>query len=99
MFATYLWKEWREQRRTLILLTALLPLVHVVGWILLEPAGWWAKHNPLCVLLPTMITLLLVICILAFDLVSREKQRNGLAFLCRMPEGTRLSFRAKKPNT
>jgi hypothetical protein len=95
MFAAYLWKEWREQRRTLILMTALLPLVHVVGWILLEPAGWWVKRNSFGVVLTSAITLLIMVCILAFDLVSREKQRSGLAFLCRLPEGTSLSFWAK----
>ena len=92
VFRSYLWKEWREQRKTLGMLA--LGLLLASGMIL---AGLeWAEYDPSLVYAwTTTLCVCGVMLTVGTDLFARERQAGQLHFLQRIPAGLKTAFRAK----
>ncbi len=92
VLATYLWKEWREQRATLLVLAAVM-LAGVVAVSSALPRA--ALGDPLAFQGIVAFTLIATAISLGSDLLARERQSGTIAFLDRLPAGLEAAFRGK----
>jgi hypothetical protein len=90
--ATYLWKEWRDQRVQVIGYALPVPLLMAIA--LLSIPGEWARADAM----PTFVAIggfLIGALTIASDLVPGELRRGRLDFLARLPCDLRVPFVAK----
>ena len=91
-FLLYLWREWREQRRTLGLLALVLPLLGLF-FSHLPPRP--ALAEPLLQSGAALAFVVVVLVASGGELLGAERREAGLRWLERLPAGLSTAFRAK----